>query len=145
MVGAGGTTVIEIANCRRMANSKRALKENVDGDFFIHSTCINGAVSRSYAPGTFRDMDRYAFVTNQPQGDAEEFAAKRALLACPVRSVRMRNKDDPRAAIDSCPLPIATPIYINKINHRKSYSAHSYFIKSDPDNWLIDSPPYTST
>jgi ferredoxin len=128
-----------------MANSKRALKENVDGDFFVNSTCLNGAVSRSYAPGIFRDMDRYAFVTNQPQGDAEELAAKRALLACPAGSIRIRNKDDPRAAIDSFPLLIASPVYINIINHRKSYSAHSYFIKADPGNWLIDSPPYTST
>jgi hypothetical protein len=84
-------------------------------------------------------------VTNQPQGDAEELAAKRALLACPAGSIRIRNKDDPRAAIDSFLLPIASPAYINKINHRKFYSAHSYFIESDPGNWLIDSPPYPST
>ncbi len=36
-----------------MADAKRRVASNADGDFFVDSSCINCGVSRDYAPKTF--------------------------------------------------------------------------------------------
>lgn len=41
-------------------------------------------------------------------------------------------------------MQMAKDVYINGFNHRNSYGAHSYFIKSHSRNWLIDSPRFIS-
>jgi glyoxylase-like metal-dependent hydrolase (beta-lactamase superfamily II)/ferredoxin len=127
-----------------MANPKRALNENAPGNFFVDSTCINCGVSRHYAPDIFGDTGTHAFVKRQPLNDAEEHAAKQAMLACPVGSIGMRERTDLQIAAASFPLQLAPSIYINGFNHRKSWGAHSYFIESAAGNWLIDSPRFVS-
>jgi glyoxylase-like metal-dependent hydrolase (beta-lactamase superfamily II)/ferredoxin len=127
-----------------MANRQRALQENVAGNFFVDSTCINCGVSRHYAPEVFGDTGDYAFVKKQPQTEAEMLAAQQALLACPVGSIGLRKRVDLQAAINSFPLRMADSVYLNGFNHRNSYGAHSYFIASSHGNWLIDSPRFTA-
>jgi len=125
-----------------MANLKKILPENVEGNFFVDSTCINCSVSRHYAPEIFGDTGDHAFVKKQPQNEKEEFAAKQALLACPVASIGMKKKGNLTAARNSFPIKMAEDVYLNGFNHRKSYGAHSYFIRSDTGNWLVDSPRF---
>lgn len=125
-----------------MANLKKAVSANVEGSFFVDTTCINCGVSRHYAPDVFGDTGTYAFVKKQPHNEKEEFAAKQALLACPVGSIGMRERLDLTAARNSFPMPMTDDVYINGFNHRDSYGAHSYFIRADTGNWLIDSPRF---
>lgn len=127
-----------------MANLKKALSENVSGNYFVDSSCINCGVSRHYAPEIFGDTGIYAFVKKQPQNGKEELTAKQALLACPVASIGMREKQDLTSARNSFPVPMAKDVYINGFNHRNSFGAHSYFIKSNTGNWLVDSPRFVS-
>ncbi|MCI0401038.1 MAG: MBL fold metallo-hydrolase [Gammaproteobacteria bacterium] len=127
-----------------MANPARALPENLEGNFFVDSTCINCGVSRHYAPDIFGDTGSHAFVKNQPQDEQQELAAMQALLACPVGSIGMRERRDLTAARESFPIELAKHIYLNGFNHRNSYGAHSYFINSKTGNWLIDSPRFVS-
>jgi len=125
-----------------MANINKAVAENVEGNYFVDTSCINCGVSRHYAPEIFGDTGIKAFVKKQPQNEKEEQAAQQALLACPVASIGMKEKRDLTSTRNSFPIPMAKGVYLNGFNHRNSYGAHSYFIKSDEGNWLIDSPRF---
>ena len=125
-----------------MANLKKVLEANAPGDFYVDSTCINCGVSRHYAPAVFGDTGTYAYVVRQPQDAEEELAAMQAMLSCPVGSIGTRPKRDLQPAIDSFPLEMAPNVYLNGFNHRDSYGAHSYFIRSDQGNWMVDAPRY---
>jgi len=125
-----------------MANPKKALTENAPGNYFVDNSCINCSISRHYAPEIFGDTGQYAFVKRQPQNDKEEFSVQQALLACPVASIGMREKQDLAHARNSFPVLMTDNIYLNGFNHKKSYGAHSYFIRSGKGNWLIDSPRF---
>jgi glyoxylase-like metal-dependent hydrolase (beta-lactamase superfamily II)/ferredoxin len=125
-----------------MADKRKSLPENADGLFYVDSTCINCGVSRHYAPAIFGDTGDFAYVKRQPHTDEETLAAKQALLACPVAAIGTRQKSDLDEARDSFPLQMAEDVYINGFNHRRSFGAHSYFIRSDNGNWLIDSPRF---
>ncbi len=125
-----------------MASQRKALSENVKGNYFVDSTCINCGTSRHYAPEIFGDTGTYAFVKKQPHNGKDELAAQQALLACPVGSIGIKEKQDLTSAKNSFPKLMADDVYINGFNHRKSYGAHSYFITSSTGNWLIDSPRF---
>jgi glyoxylase-like metal-dependent hydrolase (beta-lactamase superfamily II)/ferredoxin len=127
-----------------MAKLKKILPQNAEGNFYVDSTCINCGVSRHYAPAIFGDSGDFSFVKRQPQNAAEELAAQQALLSCPTASIGTKKKGDLRMARDSFPMEMAKDVYINGFNHRKSYGAHSYFIKAGSGNWLIDSPRFVT-
>ena len=74
-----------------MANLKKRLPENVPGDFFVDSTCINCDTCRQLAPATFGEAREYAYVHRQPQDVAERRLAVRALLSCPTGSIGKSN------------------------------------------------------
>lgn len=125
-----------------MANLKKALPENVDGLFYVDSSCINCGVSRNYASGIFGDTGEFAYVKRQPGTADELMAARQALLACPVAAIGTREKIDLDRARDSFPLQMTDNVFLNGYNHRNSYGAHSYFIRATFGNWLIDSPRF---
>ena len=125
-----------------MANLKKALPENAEGNYFVDSTCINCSISRHYAPEIFGDNGTHAFVKRQPQNQKEEFAVQQALLACPVASIGAREKIDLTNTRDSFPVRMTEDVYLNGYNHRKSYGAHSYFLQTETGNWLVDSPRF---
>lgn len=125
-----------------MANLKNALPDNAAGNYFVDSSCINCSVSRHYAPDIFGDNGKHACIKRQPRNTDEKLAVQQALLACPVASIGMREKRDLTKARQSFPIRMAEHIYLNGFNHRKSYGAHSYFIRAGSGNWLIDSPRF---
>jgi glyoxylase-like metal-dependent hydrolase (beta-lactamase superfamily II)/ferredoxin len=127
-----------------VADTKKSVKHNVDGIYYVDTTCINCGVSRHYAPAHFGDDGLHAYVKRQPVNKEEQRQVQLALLACPTGSIGMRLKQDLSAAREAFPLPLADHVYINGFNHRNSYGAHSYFIHSDDGNWLVDSPRFTS-
>ncbi len=126
-----------------MAKLKLKLKENIDGQFFVDSTCIDCGACRKFAPINFGATGEFAFVKKQPQNANEEFEAKQALVACPTGSIGTIQKTDLREAQSSFPLEIASGIFINGYNAKDSYGADSYFIRSNLGNWLVDSPRFT--
>lgn len=126
-----------------MADRKRRLAENAEGNFYVDSTCFNCGLSRHYAPMIFGDSGAHAFVKKQPQTDNELLAAKQALLACPAASIGTMEKTELESALDTFPMRLAQDVYLTGFNSRKSYGANSYFVKSRQGNWLIDSPRYT--
>jgi len=125
-----------------MANVKKRLPENVPGNLFVDATCINCDACRKYAPENFGDRGDFAYVSKQPETDDERLSCERAILSCPVGAIGEEEKSDMARARDSFPLNVNGDIYLTGFNHRDSYGADSYFVRSPDGNWLVDSPRF---
>jgi len=127
-----------------MADSSKRLPTNVDGNFFVDSTCIDCDTCRQLAPTTFVEEGEYSTVFHQPETDQESYSAFQALIACPVGSIGTlkKNSDMFAKAQSSFPLPIQDNVFYVGFNSEKSFGANSYFIQHPEGNWLIDSPRY---
>jgi glyoxylase-like metal-dependent hydrolase (beta-lactamase superfamily II)/ferredoxin len=124
-----------------MANFKKQVPENVAGDFFVDSTCIDCDACRQIAPSTFGEAAETSFVKSQPKSSAERRQALQALLACPTGSIGCLG-DDVKAVMADFPLVVEEPVYYCGYNSPKSYGGNSYFIRHPAGNWLIDSPKF---
>ena len=82
-----------------MAQPALRLSENVAGDFFVDSSCIDCDACRQIAPAVFHEAGDQSAVFHQPESDAELLAAQKALLACPTGSIGDLRKRDLAAAI----------------------------------------------
>jgi len=125
-----------------MANPKKRVPENVPGDFFVDSTCIDCDACRQIAPSVFGEAAETSFVKAQPVSSADRLQALRALLACPTGSIGCLGDDDVKAVMKDFPLVVEGPVYYCGYNSPKSYGGNSYFIKHAAGNWLIDSPKF---
>ena len=70
-----------------MADPDRRLPENVSGDFFVDSSCIDCDTCRQIAPATFRDHGGQSSVHRQPVTEQETHLALMALISCPTASI----------------------------------------------------------
>ena len=125
-----------------MANPKKRVLENVAGDFFVDSTCIDCDACRQIASAVFGEAAATSFVKAQPVSSADRQQALRALLACPTGSIGFLGNDDVKAVMQDFPLLIEEPVYYCGYNSPKSYGGNSYFIRHPAGNWLIDSPKF---
>ncbi|MDB5386255.1 MAG: beta-lactamase domain protein [Planctomycetaceae bacterium] len=125
-----------------MANPQKRVPENVQGDFFVDSTCINCDACRQIAPLVFGEATATSFVKTQPVVNTERRVALQALLACPTGSIGCLGGDDVQSVTQDFPLLIEESVYYCGYNSPKSYGGNSYFIKQDSGNWLIDSPKF---
>lgn len=127
-----------------MANFTKRLPTNVEGNFFVDSTCIDCDTCRQLAPATFIEEGDYSAVFHQPEIPQHEFAAYQALISCPVGSIGTVKKD-PKVmgeAQASFPLQVEDGVYYAGFNSEKSFGANSYFIRHPNGNWLVDSPRF---
>ncbi|MDH5457904.1 MAG: MBL fold metallo-hydrolase [Nitrospinota bacterium] len=127
-----------------MAKTSLKLEENIEGNFFVDSTCIDCSACRRFAPTVFGETGEYSFVYRQPQTDQEMLEAQRALLSCPTSSIGTHHKTDLKPARQSFPLELVPGIHINGFNAQDSFGADSYFIQHPNGNWLVDSPRFTN-
>jgi glyoxylase-like metal-dependent hydrolase (beta-lactamase superfamily II)/ferredoxin len=125
-----------------MANRADRVPENVEGPFFVDSTCIDCDTCRQLAPNTFGDTGDLSFVQLQPRDQSEIRAALRALVACPTGSIGASDKSGIASAADEFPLPLAPGVWYCGFNSRKSFGGNSYFVEHPDGNWLIDSPRF---
>ena len=122
-----------------MADRRRAVAENVPGDFFVDETCIDCDACRQLAPEVFRDANDHSFVHAQPVTAAAERNALRALLACPTGSIGTLHPGKTRAVRADFPLPIEDGISYCGFNSPKSFGGNSYLIERAAGNWLVAS------
>lgn len=127
-----------------MANVHKRVPENVPGDFFVDSTCIDCDACRQIAPTVFGQAAGSSYVHRQPTTPDERRSALHALLSCPTGSIGTLGDDDPKAAMKDFPLLIEDPVYYCGYNSPKSYGGNSYFIRQPEGNWLIDSPKFVT-
>jgi glyoxylase-like metal-dependent hydrolase (beta-lactamase superfamily II)/ferredoxin len=130
-----------------MANAALRLPENIPGDFYVDSTCIDCDACRQIAPLTFAEDGDYSIVYQQPHNDDEIRRAMMALVACPTASIGSVEHHDARLGIDAFPELIVENVYYCGFNAESSFGAWSYLINR-PDarggNVLIDSPRFAT-
>ena len=130
-----------------MANILERLPENVPGDFFVDSTCIDCDTCSQLAPSVFRDHGDQCSVYHQPETESETRLSLMALVACPTGSIGTTNKHDAHIGIDAFPFLIAENVYFCGFTSEKSFGGWSYLIVRPAHkggNILIDSPRFAS-
>jgi len=125
-----------------MADRRRAVAENVSGDFFVDETCIDCDACRQLAPEVFADAGSYSFVHKQPENPASTRKALQALLACPTGSIGTLHPDRAREVRADFPMHLESGVYYCGFNSPKSFGGNSYFVERPEGNWLIDSPKF---
>ncbi len=125
-----------------MAQLKKKRTENIEGNFYVDSDCINCGACYWIAPKTFEDVSGMSAVTHQPSGDQEEEDAYRALLSCPVSSIGVTENSKFAQATRALPYELEEGVYHCGFHAESSYGAASFFIKREKGNILLDSPRY---
>lgn len=127
-----------------MANRKLALATNVGDDFFVDESCIDCDTCRSVAPSVFARVGDQSAVVRQPV-TAEEFtAAGKAAVACPTSSIGARSVAAIREGAEGFPDPIDGDVFFCGYTAESSFGAHSYFVRHDDGNFMVDSPRFSS-
>lgn len=125
-----------------MADTAKRLPENVAGEFFVDSTCIDCDTCRQLAPGVFTDAGEYSYVYEQPAPVEQRRAAFRALVACPTASIGAASPAEAREAAAGFPLPIEGEVWYCGYTSEKSFGGSSYFVIHPAGNWLVDAPRF---
>jgi glyoxylase-like metal-dependent hydrolase (beta-lactamase superfamily II)/ferredoxin len=126
-----------------MAHLKQRRPENVDGNFYVDSTCIDCDTCRWMAPEVFSREGDQSAVHHQPINESEQLRAMQALLACPTASIGTTDKPkDIKTAQQSFPILIEDNVYHCGYHSEDSYGSASYFIVRPEGNILVDSPRY---
>lgn len=126
-----------------MAQISERRPENVAGEFYVDSTCIDCDTCRWMTPQVFIRETGQSSVYHQPADAEERLQALQALLACPTASIGTVNKPtDIRQAQQSFPIPIQDAVYHCGYHSERSFGAASYFIQRPEGNVLVDSPRF---
>jgi glyoxylase-like metal-dependent hydrolase (beta-lactamase superfamily II)/ferredoxin len=125
-----------------MANVHKRVAENVPGDFYVDTTCIDCDVCRQIAPASFREGRTTSFVYSQPTTPEHRRSALRALVSCPTGSIGCLGSDDPKSVFADFPLLIDGPVYFCGFTSPRSFGGNSYFYRHPAGNWLVDAPKF---
>lgn len=124
-----------------MAQIQKRRSQNVTGDLYVDSTCIDCDTCRWMAPNIFHRDGSQSAVFAQPTQEKDRLHALQALLACPTASIGTVDKPiEIQQVQQSLPMLIAENVYHCGYHSEKSFGATSYFIQRDKGNVLVDSP-----
>ena len=131
-----------------MARIQKRLAQNVEGEFFVDSSCIDCDACRQIAPDTFRDHGDQSSVWQQPGDPAHEQLAMMALVSCPTASIGTVSRRSARGAMEAFPTPVTGNVYFNGFTSESSFGAWSYLIARPAElggNVLVDSPRFAGS
>ncbi|MBD2292563.1 MBL fold metallo-hydrolase [Anabaena sphaerica FACHB-251] len=128
-----------------MAKLSLRRPQNVNGDFYVDTTCIDCDTCRWMASEVFSRSGEQSAVYHQPTNDTERLAALQALLSCPTCSIgTIETPKDIQCVQQTLPILINANIYHCGYHSEKSFAATSYLIQLPEGNILVDSPRFTS-
>lgn len=130
-----------------MAQINQRLPENVDGDFYVDSSCIDCDACRQIAPANFCDHGGQSSVFKQPQNPGEQHRAFMALIACPTASIGTASHRSAREGVQAFPVHVVDDVYFCGFTSEASFGAWSYLVVRPPEqggNVLVDSPRFTA-
>jgi glyoxylase-like metal-dependent hydrolase (beta-lactamase superfamily II)/ferredoxin len=131
-----------------MAQQEKRLPQNVEGEFYVDSSCIDCDACRQIAPSTFRDHGDQSSVWQQPRDSDETQRALMALVSCPTSSIGTVLRQSARAAMGAFPTQVVDNVYFCGFTSESSFGAWSYLIVRPPEqggNVLVDSPRFAGT
>src|ERR1700683_1701719 len=113
-----------------MANIAKSVPENVPGEFFVDSTCIDCDTCRQLAPAVFGEAADHAFVHRQPTNREDRRLSLHALVCCPTGSIGSFGTDRPQLVLDDFPELIEEPVYYCGFTSPKSFGGSTYPVHS---------------
>ncbi|MBD2092345.1 MBL fold metallo-hydrolase [Microcoleus sp. FACHB-1515] len=126
-----------------MAHLTKRRSQNLEGDFYVDSSCIDCDTCRWMTPEVYGRIGEQSAVIHQPENEAERLRAMQALLACPTASIGTVEKPtDIKIAQQSFPILVAENVYHCGYHAENSYGAASYLIVRPEGNILVDSPRF---
>ncbi|NJL48677.1 MAG: MBL fold metallo-hydrolase [Leptolyngbyaceae cyanobacterium SM2_5_2] len=126
-----------------MAHLSQRRQQNVSGDIYVDSSCIDCDTCRWMAPNVFNRQSGQSAVYHQPITEFERQQASSALLACPTASIgSVEPPAEIKAVQASFPLPVTDRVYHCGYHAESSYGAASYVIQRPEGNVLVDSPRF---
>ncbi|MEC4893050.1 MAG: MBL fold metallo-hydrolase [Oscillatoria sp. PMC 1051.18] len=127
-----------------MATQEKKRPQNIAGNFYVDSTCIDCDTCRWMTPEVFNRQEGQSAVYHQPESEKQRLRALQALLSCPTASIGTVEKPkDIKAAQTSIPILIADNVYHCGYHSESSFGAASYLIQRPEGNILVDSPRFT--
>lgn len=127
-----------------MARYRMRFQDNVPGEFFVESACIDCDLCRQLAPEVFGTRaSGQSVVQHQPVTDAERRQAFKALVTCPVSAIGTAGKAQKAEldeAISAFPQLIDGDVFECGFASADSFGAQSYLIRRAGGNVLVDSP-----
>ena len=125
-----------------MARPDARHPDNVVGEWYVDTRCIDCDVARHYAAELIAaDPDGLSVVIRQPSTPAEEAAMWRAAVACPTQSIGTISRRRPPA--DVFPWPVTEGVELLGHNDESSFGAHSYLVTRPAGNLMVDAPRWT--
>ena len=126
-----------------MATIQKRRIENIDGNFYVDSSCIDCDTCRWMAAAIFNRQGSQSAVFHQPETEFERQQALQALLSCPTASIGTVDQPKNIKPIQNTfPIQIEKNIFHCGYHAQASYGAASYFIQRPEGNLLIDSPRF---
>jgi glyoxylase-like metal-dependent hydrolase (beta-lactamase superfamily II)/ferredoxin len=126
-----------------MAQRSLAVAQNVPGDLFVDSTCIECDTCRELAPDVFGSLDSgQSFVQAQPADDAGWKRALQAVVSCPTASIG--SERSAKEVARDLPVHLDGPVYRCGYSSEASYGAQSYLLVRREGHVLIDSPRFAA-
>lgn len=127
-----------------MAKLQQRRSENINGNFYVDSTCIDCDTCRWMAPEIFHRDGNQSAVYHQPLNEIETKQALQALLSCPTASIGTVEKPENIKEIQQMfPLLVEENVYHCGYHSESSFGAASYLIQRQEGNILIDSPRFS--
>ena len=138
--GSPAAQLVIVEAVMALLESKHAA--NINGEFFVDTTCIDCDLCRQIAGDTFADVGDQSAVHHQPETPEQEFAALKALVTCPTASIGTVSNISAKAAAAAYPDLIVDNVYFCGFASESSYGASSYLIVRPEGNVLVDSPRF---
>lgn len=130
-----------------MAQEKLRLEDNVEGEFFVDSTCIDCDACRQIAPAVFRERTGQSVVYHQPSNPGELHRALMALVACPTASIGAATGRSAAPGVAAFPCHVVDNVYFCGFTSESSFGAWSYLMvrpAGEGGNVLVDSPRFNA-
>ncbi len=126
-----------------MAHINLRRPENISGNFYVDSSCIDCDTCRWMAPEVFTKAGEQSAVYHQPTDEIAQIRSFAALLSCPTSSIGTVEKPKIIKEVQELlPALVTENIYHCGYHSEKSYGAASYLIVRPEGNILVDSPRF---
>src|SRR5215831_3034706 len=114
---------------------------NAPGNWYVDTRCTDCGAAQVVAPGLIVEKDGQSVFARQPKTKDELLQAWRARLLCPTASVRTESHIDVPEGV--FPEELTRDVYRLGFNSPASYGAHSFLIRRERGNAMVDSPRFT--
>ncbi|TAE63661.1 MAG: MBL fold metallo-hydrolase [Oscillatoriales cyanobacterium] len=126
-----------------MAHINLRRLENISGNFYVDSSCIDCDTCRWMAPEVFTQAGEQSAVYQQPTNETASMRGLAALLSCPTSSIGTVDKPkNIKEVQQNLPALVTENVYHCGYHSEKSYGAASYLIVRPEGNILVDSPRF---